>query len=190
MIPMTRLIYITHPSVEIDRDKLPHEWSLSDKGRQEMAGLLVLPLLSDAQIIYSSTEPKASEVAQAIAERYHLPFTQEKDLGEADRTATPFLPLEEYMAAIQECYTAPDKSVRGWETHRHMLERNAAVLEKIKREHAGQTIIIVGHGGAGTVMKCYIKGIEPDFAEDPKQTGCYFLADLDQSEILQDWVKY
>ena len=187
---MTKLIYITHPSVEIDKNKLPHEWGLSEKGLNQAMELIKQPFWKEVAVIYSSTEPKAMQVANLASQKYHLPWFKEQELGEADRTATPFLPLDEYMAAIQQCYLAPDTSVKGWETHHHMMKRNASVLEKIKKKNKGKTIVIVGHGGAGTTLKCHIKGTALTFSEDPRQTGCIFIADLDNNLILQDWQKY
>ena len=187
---MTKLIYITHPSVEIDKNKLPHEWGLSEKGFDQVKLLMEQTFWPEVDVIYSSIEPKAMQVAKMASEKYGIPWFQEKDLGEADRTATPFLPLEEYMAAIQQAYTSPDENIKGWESHHQMMKRNSVILEKIKIENQGKTIVIVGHGGAGTTVKCYIKGIEPQFSEDPKQTGCIFIADIDTNKIIQDWQKY
>lgn len=187
---MTKLIYVTHPSVELDKNKLPHEWGLSDKGFDQAKILIELPFWQEVDVIYSSVEPKATQVAKLASEKYNLPWFQEKDLGEADRTATPFLPLEEYMSAIQEAYLNPDSNIKGWESHHQMMKRNASVLEKIKMDNKGKTVVIVGHGGAGTTIKCFIKGIEPQFSEDPKQTGCIFIADLGTNTIIQDWQKW
>ncbi|MFA5827859.1 MAG: histidine phosphatase family protein [Candidatus Shapirobacteria bacterium] len=187
---MTKLVYITHPSVELDKSKPPHEWGLSEKGFDQAKILIEKPLWKEVDVIYSSTEPKAVQVAQLASEKYHSPWFQDKDLGEADRTVTPFLPQEEYMSAVQEAYLNPDDNIRGWESHHHMMKRNVSVLEKIKKDYKGKTIVIIGHGGAGTTIKCYIKGIEPQFSEDPKQTGCIFIADLDSNVIIQDWQKY
>jgi len=187
---MTKLIYITHPSVELDKNKLPHEWGLSEKGFEQAKILIEKPFWQEADVIYSSIEPKAIQVARLASEKYRCPWFQEKDLGEADRTATPFLPLEEYMLAVQEAYLNPDTNIKGWESHHQMMKRNATVLKKIKNNYKNKTIVIIGHGGAGTTIKCYIKGIEPQFSEDPKQTGCIFIADLDANTIIQDWQKY
>lgn len=187
---MTKLIYVTHPSVEIDKNKLPHEWGLSERGFEQAKILVDMPFWKGVDVIYSSIEPKATQVAQLASLKYNLPWYQDKNLGEADRTATPFLPVEEYMAAVSQAYLNPDANIKGWESHHQMMKRNAVALEKIKIDNLGKTIVIVGHGGAGTTVKCTIKGVEPSFDEDPKQTGCIFIADLDTNKIVQGWVKY
>ena len=187
---MTKLIYVTHPTFELDKSKLPHEWELSENGLKQAKLLVEMPFWKEVNVIYSSIEPKATQVAKIASEKYNIPWFKEKDLGEANRTATPFLPMEEYMDAVQQAYNNPDSNINGWESHHQMMKRNAIILEKIKKNNPDKTIVIVGHGGAGTTVKCTIKSIEPNFTEDPKQTGCIFIADLDTNTIIQDWVKY
>lgn len=186
---MFKLIYISHPAVNIDKTKPPHMWGLSKIGFEEAKTLLQKPFWSEVDIIYSSNEPKATQVASLASEKYNIQWIQEEKLGEADRTATPFMPLEEYMDAIQQCYVKPSENIKGWESHHHMMERNISALEEIKKENK-KTIVIIGHGGAGTTIKCYIKGVKLNFSEDPKRTGCIFIADLDKNFIVQDWTKY
>jgi broad specificity phosphatase PhoE len=185
---MTKLIYVTHP-LSGDKTNCLRTGDCQKKGL-EQAKVLRYAIWKDVDVIYSSIEPKATQVAKLVSEKYNLPWHQDKDLGEADRTATPFLPMEEYMAAVSQAYLNPDANIKGWESHHQMMKRNATVLERIKRVNVGKTVVIVGHCGSGTTDKCTIKGIEPSFDEDPKQTGCYFIADLDTNEIVQDWVKY
>lgn len=187
---MSKLIYITHPSVQIDPAIPPQMWRLSQDGLDQAKKLMDHDLWEDIAFIYSSTEPKAEEVATLASFTYGIKHESNKDLGEADRTAKPFMPLDEYMQAIQEAYKNPTESIHGWETHHDMFQRNAKAIDEIKDKHADETIVIVGHGGAGTCVKCYVSNRELSFDEDPKQTGCYFIADLTTSDLIQDWVKY
>jgi len=187
---MTKLIYISHPSVNIDQKIPVDQWTLSDKGLYEVQNLLEKELWKEVDVIYSSKETKASTVAKMAANKFSIVHFEEKDLGETDRSSTGFIQSEEYMNVVQEAYANIETGTRGWESHNHMMERNGKVLDKIKELHFNKTIAVVGHGGAGTTIKCYIKRIAPSFHEDPKKTGCYFIADLDNGDILQDWVKY
>lgn len=187
---MTKLIYITHPSVNIDKNVLPQFWDLSEKGFIEAEKLMDEYFWKDVKAIYSSVEPKAYSVARIASDKFKIPHQAFKELGEADRSATPFLPIDEYMQAIKYSYEHPDGNHLGWESHNSMMKRNATKLEEIMKSHHDETIAIIGHGGAGTTVKCFIKSIEPNFAEDPQKTGCYFIADWDKRMIIQDWVKY
>jgi len=187
---MLKLLYITHPAVKIDKNVFPHQWILSEEGRKSIQNIFKIKNINTAKYIYTSEEPKAIEVASSLSGKFSVPYETMKDLGEADRTKTPFLPQDVYMKNIKKAYESPDKSICYWETHNSVIKRNIQCLKVIKKKWKEGLVIIVGHGGAGTLMKCYIRSKEPDFAEDPKQTGCYFVADLDKMEVIQDWKKY
>jgi len=62
------------------------------------------------------------------------------------------------MQAVQDAYKNQEQNINGWESHHSMFERNKKALEKIIVNDKGKTIAIIGHGGAGTCVKCYIKG--------------------------------
>ncbi len=187
---MTKIYYITHPSVEIDKSKNPDEWKLSEEGKEKAKELLRKHFWAEVDIIFSSEEPKAKEVAKMASEKFGIETFSYKDLGEADRSATPFLPLEEYMEKIEEAYEKPSKSIVGWESHESVMKRNVNCLKGIVKKYKNKTIAIIGHGGAGTLIKCFIKGKEPDFDEDPKKTGCFFVADWESRKVLNDWKGY
>jgi len=34
------------------------------------------------------------------------------------------------------------------------------------------------------------KWLDPTLDEDQEQTGCFFITDLDNGTIIQDWIKY
>lgn len=184
------IIYATHPSVNIAPNVLPDKWTLSEKGREDAKRLLELPFWNSVDLLYSSTEHKAIEVAEMLVSKFGFPYQSFSEFGEADRTAKPFLPFEEYMKAIAQAYAEPTQNHLGWESHADMQKRNADKLGEIIAENPGKTIAIIGHGGAGTVLKCFIKKSPIQFSEDPKQTGCYFIADWDNRTITTDWQKY
>lgn len=188
---MTKLIYITHPAVVIDPNIPIDEWELSEEGLVAVDRLLQLDFWQEVKYLYTSEEKKAYKVGEAVEVKFGLQFEKIKDLGEADRSSTGIIsPVEEYMKVVQEAYKNLALGVRGWESHLEMMLRNAKVIDQLKQKHQGETLAIIGHGGSGTTLKCYIKKVLPAFAEDPQKTGCYFVADLDQGEILADWEKY
>ena len=94
------------------------------------------------------------------------------------------------MEAVKFTYVNPDSSFKGWETLESSYQRNTNKVKVIMQENSGKTVVVVGHGSAGTLIKCFIKGVKPTFDEDPQTTGCYFIADWDQKEIIQEWMKY
>jgi len=187
---MAKLYYITHPSVAIDRTIDPASWDLSDKGREEMKELLKQEFWPEVELVVTSIEPKSKTVGSMIAEAFNIPIEAHRELGEANRSKTPFLPLDEYMQAIQEAYNQPDEHVRGWESHHEMFERNQKAIEALLVAHPGKTIAVIGHGGAGTCVKCYLGQLPLSFSQDPQRTDCIFIADTIQREILRDWYSY
>ena len=187
---VAKLYYITHPSVQIDKNVSPENWDISEKGRQEAQELLKQDFWPEVEVVFTSTEPKSRTVGSMVAEAFGLPVEAIKELGEADRTETPFLPLDEYMQAIQEAYRTPDTSVRGWESHHDMFVRNQEAVDKLLAKYPGRTIAIIGHGGAGTCVKCYLGNVRLDFSQDPQRTGCIFIADTNSHRLIRDWYPY
>ncbi len=70
------------------------------------------------------------------------------------------------------------------------MERIAKTVSQIMEEHAGKTVVIVGHGATGTLLSCQIRKIRPSFAEDPHSNGNVMIYDWDKKEILSPWSKY
>ncbi|MEX2007447.1 MAG: histidine phosphatase family protein [Candidatus Levyibacteriota bacterium] len=189
---MTRLIFITHPVVEIDPSKPADQWLVSKDGWKDVKRLLKKSFWSQVDKIYSSQENKAKRVAEEIAENFgnlhfNTPITL---LGEIDRSSTGFLERETYDKAIEEFYRYPDKSFKGWETSRAATERIVAVVSEIMKENKDKTIAIVGHGATGTLLACHVKGIPPTIKEDPRVNGCIMVYDWDKKQILSPWEKY
>ncbi len=188
---MTKLIYITHPEVIIDTDIDIDSWQISPLGWDRVQNLLSLDFWHVVEKVYTSTEPKAYTIAEKVSKKYNIEFEKVRDLREIDRSSTGIIrPLSKYMEVVQSSYENISDQVRGWESIDSVMLRNSNVVEKLKVKHPRETIVIIGHGCAGTTIKCYIKNIPPSFREDPQKTGCYFMADLDGNTIINDWAAY
>jgi broad specificity phosphatase PhoE len=188
---MSKLIYITHPEVTVDPEVPIDQWELSEEGFDSVERLLEWDLFDEVDYVYTSEEKKAYTVAEQIKRKCGIDYAKIKDLGEMDRSSTGVIsPKEKYMEAVKSAYENPASGINGWESHLAVMLRNAKVIEELAKNHKDKTIMIVGHGGAGTTIKCFIKKILPNFSEDPQETGCYFIANLDKWEVIQDWVKY
>ena len=187
---MALLYYVTHPSVAIDKTTNPAGWDLSERGKEEAKRLLGQDFWPNIQLVCTSSEPKSRSVGAMVAAEFGIPVEEHQELGEADRSKTPFVPLEEYMQAIQEAYAKPDEHVRGWESHHKMSLRNQKAIESLLAAHPDKTIAIIGHGGAGTCVKCYLGKMPLSFSQDPQRTGCIFVADTTTRMIVRDWYSY
>lgn len=56
---MTRLIYVTHPEVQIVPSLPVDTWLISNEGWKRVDHFVKSPAWKDVNVIYSSTEPKA-----------------------------------------------------------------------------------------------------------------------------------
>jgi len=67
---------ITHPNVVISRDVPVPRWPLSDLGKQRMRAGLRQPWIRDVTAIYCSTEQKAIDGAEILAQHLSIGFSQ------------------------------------------------------------------------------------------------------------------
>ena len=104
---------ITHPEVVVDPQVAVEEWSLSPTGRERGVRLAALPWAGTLDRPVSSAERKACQTAEILAAAHGLPRTVDAALGENDRTATGFLPPEEFEAVADQFFARPSSSVRG-----------------------------------------------------------------------------
>ncbi|MGI9430870.1 MAG: histidine phosphatase family protein [Myxococcota bacterium] len=166
------IYFITHPDVVVDPAKPVPEWPLSARGRERMQASLRLPWVPGIRSIHASTEQKAVDGAQILAEHLGLPFGRVEALGENDRSATGFLPGPEFEATADQFFARPTESVRGWETAEHAQQRIVTAVDGILRARGpkGDTAI-VSHGAVGTLLLCHLAGWAIDRAHDQPGTG-------------------
>lgn len=185
-----RVIFLTHAEVEIDPEVPVPDWSLSDAGRARHARFSGSPALADVAAIYASTERKAVEGAQAAARALDLPVTEVAALGENDRSATGYLPPEAFWPVVDAFFAHPDTPVRGWETARDAQSRIVgAVRQVVEDAPAAGDVLIVSHGGVGTLLRCHLGGTAISKAEGQPHPGggCWFAFDRDMTPPPTDW---
>jgi broad specificity phosphatase PhoE len=120
---------------------------------------LAQPWVRDVSAIYCSTEQKAIDGADILARHLSLCFFSVEDLGENDRSATGFLPPDEFERVADEFFGSPDKSVRGWERAVDAQARVARAVSRIENEDQTSGVIaIVSHGAVGTLLYCHLAG--------------------------------
>src|SRR5207253_4934698 len=128
--------------------------------RIRMRCLLSHDWMPHVAAIYCSTEQKAIDGATILSEALDMPFHQVAALGENDRSATGYLPKTAFEATADAFFARPSERIRGWE---RAIDAQARILEVV--EHIGSTapdtgpIVIVSHGGVGTLLLCHLKGV-------------------------------
>ena len=170
---MTVFYFITHPNVVISRDVPVPRWPLSELGKKRMRAGLRQPWVRDITAIYCSTEQKAIDGATILSEHLMLPFHPIEALGENDRSATGFLPPDEFERVADEFFARPSESVRGWE---RAVDAQNRVVEAVEQIQQDGTVAIVSHGAVGTLLYCHLAGepIARRWDQPPNGGGNYY----------------
>jgi broad specificity phosphatase PhoE len=181
--------YLTHPQVEINPAIPVPDWSLSPLGRQRIVASLGRPWQEGLGRIVASTERKAIESAELIAEFVGICVETFPQFNEIDRSSTGYLPHDQHDAAADQFFAYPESSWNGWERAVDTSRRIVAAVERLLAEHElSQTILLVGHGGVGTLLKCHLaaKPIRRE-ADQPGGGGNLFAFRLSDRALLTEW---
>jgi broad specificity phosphatase PhoE len=156
---MATVRYLSHPQVAIDPAVPVPDWGLSPLGRQRAGAFAASAAVKSTGRIVSSAERKAVETAQCVAEALGLTVEIRPAMHENDRSATGYLPPPAFEAMADAFFASPEESVRGWE---RAVDAQARILREVEAVLAGHAedgdILLVGHGGVGTLLLCHLSG--------------------------------
>ena len=184
---MARLIFITHPEVEIDPARPVERWHLAPAGIARMRAFAEGPRVAGVQAVWASSETKAIEAAGILAGRLGLGVSVAADLGENDRSATGFLPPPEFEAMADAFFARPDERVRGWEAAAAAQARIRAAVARIVAGHGAGDLAVVAHGAVGTLLLCHCLGLPISRSLDQPHQGHVWEAELPGMAILHGW---
>jgi broad specificity phosphatase PhoE len=188
---MPRTIYfITHPNVVISRGVAVPQWPLSELGRRRMKAGLSQPWISGVSSIYCSTEQKAIDGAEILADHLSIGYTKVHALGENDRSATGFMPRQEFEAVADVFFAKPFESIRGWEKAADAQARIVeAVVEIAVVDQSKGAIAIVAHGAVGTLLYCHLSGlpIARRWDQPPNNGGNYYSFEINPIHVFSSW---
>jgi broad specificity phosphatase PhoE len=189
IIFMTTLVrYLTHPQVQIDTAVPVPSWGLSAIGRTRVQALVEVGWLTGTTQIISSGERKSIETAEPIATALGIDVEINKAMHENDRSATGFLPPNEFEGVANEFFAYPDRSVRGWERAVDAQARIVREAESVLSRHRPGDVLFVGHGAVGTLLFCYYSKIAITRAHDqPGGGGHYFSMTKSDRQVLHPW---
>lgn len=184
---MQRIVYLTHPEVEIDPLVPVPDWGLNSIGADRVAQ--VVPRFAGANWdVATSAERKALETAWPFGRALGRAVHVVPDLHENDRSATGFLAGPAFEAAADQFFAAPDQSFRGWETARAAQARVVAQFDRlIAALEADQSLLICGHGGVGTLLFCHLSGHAISRQWDQKGGGHWFEIDTETRRPSCHW---
>lgn len=182
--------YLTHPQVFIEPQKDVRRWSLSPVGRARVTALAACPgPLAKTRRVISSGETKALETAGPLALSLGVELEIRPLMHENDRSSTGFLPPDEFEEVADTFFAEPSRSVRGWEAAEDAQRRIVTQVEACLEGHQDGDVLIVGHGGVGTLLFCALSGIGIDrrFDQGPGGGGCWFRFDLRERRPVRGW---
>jgi broad specificity phosphatase PhoE len=171
------VIFLTHAEVEIDPAVPVPDWGLSSTGRARHAAFAASAEADGISAVFASTERKAREGAAPVADRLGIELRHRAALGENDRSATGYLPKAEFEATADRFFAEPDASIRGWESARAAQTRIVgAVRDALEEPRPEGDVLIVAHGGVGTLLRCHLLGQGISRSEDLPHPGggCWF----------------
>lgn len=175
---MADLLFITHPEVVVDPDVPIEQWGLNETGQRRAARFAQSAEFAGVTRIWSSSERKAQDTSAILAASRGLPVETDPRLGENDRSATGFLPPNEFERAADTFFANPDQSFRGWETAADAQRRIHAVVCDLVRKHTQGDLAIVSHGAVGTLLWCALTERPIDRRYDQPSQGHFWRAGL------------
>jgi broad specificity phosphatase PhoE len=154
---MALCCYLTHPQVAIDATIPVPQWALNGVGRARVEAALGARWMQPLKRIISSNERKAIDTGRIVAGHLGLACDVLPDFHENDRSATGFLPPDEFDAAVTAFFGRPDRSFNGWE---RAVDAQARIVRAVGTvlEDDDRPTLFVGHGGVGTLLKCSLAG--------------------------------
>jgi broad specificity phosphatase PhoE len=187
-IMTTHVRYLTHPQVKIDPALPVPIWGLSEVGRMRTEALANVGWLSGTTQIISSGELKALETAEIIGRELNITVEVKHAMHENDRSATGFLPPEEFEMVADQFFAQPLVSIRGWERAIDAQLRITREVEHVLARKRTGDVLFVGHGAVGTLLFCHYSGLAIDRAYDqPAGGGHYFTFVRDGRHVLHPW---
>lgn len=184
---MSTVFLITHPEVVIDPGVPVPRWHLSERGIARMRLFAAAPEVEGLRAIWASHETKAIEGAGILAARFGLAVGVHPGLGENDRSATGYLPRDEFQGVADLFFARPHESVRGWERAVDAQARVAGAVDAALAASPPGDIGIVAHGGVGTLLLCLYRGIPISRAEDQPSEGHVWTFDRETRAVLSGW---
>lgn len=183
-----RIRYLTHPQVQID-PKIPVPmWGLSTVGRERILKLVNSNFLLGTTQVISSGEAKAIETGQMISASLGVSLEVNEAMHENDRSATGYLPSDEFDAVANEFFAYPWRSIRGWERATDAQLRIVSAVESILKQNRPGDILFIGHGAVGTLLLCHYLKVEINRIHDQTPGGGQFFTLLKETQqVLHSW---
>lgn len=174
---MTKLIIIRHGQTlwNLERKYQGHsDIALSDKGIKQAEAVAVRFAKEKIDAVYASDLSRAYKTAEYIAVRHNLKVHVTPELREIKFGEWEGLTYDQITARwpgmLGKLWTTPDElEIPGGESFHQLKERAYAAIQKIIKEHSGQTVAVVAHGGTIGTILCAVLDIHLNHVWSIKQ---------------------
>jgi probable phosphoglycerate mutase len=152
---MTHLYLIRHGDyVQMDEQQRLLDGGLSETGIQQAQRLrdrLAASKEIAADVLISSTLPRARQTTEILAPVFDLPIIYDDDVQEWHNTDGS-ITADEFMAGFKALLSTPEqitfhRPVPNGESRTEFMIRASFGLNRITQEHKGKSIVMVCHGG-------------------------------------------
>ena len=170
---MTRLIYLSHPEVNIDPQTPVPEWEISDLGRRRLRAAVARGWPGRGWRIISSPEVKAQQTAEVLSNAFALPLHIHPNMGEVDRSATGYVDHARHEALADALFGTVATGPEGWESANAATARIVKAFQEVLAE-VSDDMIFVGHGAVGSFLWCALTKTPITRAADQKRGGSFW----------------
>lgn len=152
------LFLVRHGLPSQDWTRVPADWDLDPAGFDDVWALRESGRLPARAVWFCSPEPKAVGTAQLLTEG---DVGVVEDLAEHRRDTTER--IDDFADVVREAFAHPDTAAyAGWEPLRACRDRVVPAVRRILDVHAGEDVVLVGHGTAWTLTVADLTGSGPD----------------------------
>jgi broad specificity phosphatase PhoE len=176
-----RLILIRHGQTTCNTESIWHGWddcALTAEGQRQAEAVAERLAGERIAAVYTSDSRRALQTAQVVATRHGLEPVANAGLRERHSGEFEGIRVADVLAAHPTVWEERNADYWGWrppggETFTEVWQRVSAVLDRLKAEHDGQTVVMVTHMCPVRLLMAHLAGmsIEDTYQHELPSTG-------------------
>jgi broad specificity phosphatase PhoE len=165
-VPETTILLARHGETDWNRDNRFQghaDEPLNETGREQARALAVALEGERLTAVYTSPLLRARETAEIVAAAFGLAPRTDPRLMEVDVGSWSGLTRDEIAVGFPEAYERWRGGLHGWEggeTYEELAVRVLDALRDIAAAHAGEAVLVVGHGGTVRATLAHTDGLD------------------------------
>lgn len=144
---MSNSIYLLrHAETKIDLRKSARNWDLTEAGKLSSIELAKSHVFTKIDGIVHSSENKAKQTANTIANEIHAETYELEEFDELKRNHRGNLSNADYRVLVKEALTNWEQPVSGWESGADALDRFIEGIRRTNMMFYNKNLLVVSHG--------------------------------------------